>query len=39
MRPRPCRAALGLLLGPSDVESLRTLFQRDWERAKAAHKH
>lgn len=27
---------LGLLLGPSDVASLRTLFQRDWDRARAA---
>lgn len=31
--------ALGLLLGPSDVESLRALFQRDWDRAQAALKH
>lgn len=31
--------SLGLLLGPSDVESLRAQFQRDWERAQAALKH
>lgn len=30
--------AMGLLLGPPDVESLRATFQRDWERAKAALK-
>lgn len=29
---------LGLLLGPSDVASLRALFQRDWDRAQSAHK-
>lgn len=27
---------LGLLLGPPDVASLRALFQRDWDRARAA---
>ena len=26
--------SMGLLLGPSDVASLRTLFQRDWDRAR-----
>ncbi len=30
--------SMGLLLGPPDVASLRTLFQRDWDRAKAAVK-
>jgi tripartite-type tricarboxylate transporter receptor subunit TctC len=28
--------SMGLLLGPTDTASLRTLFQRDWDRAKAA---
>ncbi len=28
--------SMGLLLGPPDVASLRALFQRDWDRAKAA---
>lgn len=27
---------MGLLLGPPDVASLRALFQRDWDRARAA---
>ncbi|SKA00761.1 Tripartite-type tricarboxylate transporter, receptor component TctC [Enhydrobacter aerosaccus] len=31
--------ALGFLLGPSDVESLRALFQRDWDRVQASLKH
>lgn len=30
---------LGLVLGPSDVDALRALFQRDWDRAKAALAH
>ncbi|MFZ5782856.1 MAG: tripartite tricarboxylate transporter substrate binding protein [Pseudomonadota bacterium] len=28
--------SMGLLLGPSDVASLRALFQRDWDRARSA---